>query len=255
MIKRPIHLSHDFLAQVLDDESVVVDATMGNGNDTAFLAGLAKKVYAFDVQEQALEKTRQRLSDLEIENAELILDGHENLDHYVTEPIRAAIFNLGYLPSADKSVITKPHTTLEAIEKILDRLEVGGRLAIMIYYGHDGGDMEKDAVLEYVIGLDQRDFTAMLYQPLNQINTPPFLVMLEITMITDIKENLQICRPNISIRVPRYFEKVDNRKTAKIKKKLASLEVERCHKLLAKEDVTAIDKKLVSKRTILKLLS
>ena len=43
MIKRPIHLSHDFLAQVLDDESVVVDATMGNGNDTAFLAGLAKR--------------------------------------------------------------------------------------------------------------------------------------------------------------------------------------------------------------------
>ena len=186
MIKRPIHLSHDFLAEVLDDESVAVDATMGNGNDTAFLAGLAKKVYAFDVQEQALEKTRQRLSDLEIENAELILDGHENLDRYVTEPIRAAIFNLGYLPSADKSVITKPHTTLEAIEKILDRLEVGGRLAIMIYYGHDGGDavkigggMGKVAVLEYVIGLDQRDFTAMLYQPLNQINTPPFLVMLE----------------------------------------------------------------------------
>ena len=52
-------------------------------------------------------------------------------------------------------------------------------MAIMIYYGHDGGDMEKDAVLEYVIGLDQRVFTVMLYQPLNQINTPPFLVMLE----------------------------------------------------------------------------
>ncbi len=181
MMKRPIQMSHDFLAEVLDDESIAVDATMGNGNDTAFLAGLAKKVYAFDVQEQALEKTSQRLSDLGIDNAELILDGHENLDRYVPElePIRAAIFNLGYLPSADKSIITKPHTTLEAIEKILDRLGVGGRLAIMIYYGHDGGDMEKDVVLEYVIGLDQRVFTAMLYQPLNQINTPPFLVMLE----------------------------------------------------------------------------
>lgn len=46
MIKRPIHLSHDFLAEVLDDESIAIDATMGNGNDTAFLAGLAKKVYA-----------------------------------------------------------------------------------------------------------------------------------------------------------------------------------------------------------------
>ena len=179
MIKRPIHLSHDFLAEVLDDESVAVDATMGNGNDTAFLAGLAKKVYAFDVQEQALEKTRQRLSDLEIENAELILDGHENLDRYVTEPIRAAIFNLGYLPSADKSVITKPHTTLEAIEKILDRLEVGGRLAIMIYYGHEGGDIERDAVLDFVSQLNQQEYTAAIYRTLNQVNNPPFLVMIE----------------------------------------------------------------------------
>jgi len=94
-------------------------------------------------------------------------------------PIRAAIFNLGYLPSADKTVITKPDTTLIAVEKILEKLEVGGRLAIMIYYGHEGGDMEKDAVLEYVNQLDQRLFTAMLYQPLNQINQPPFLVMIE----------------------------------------------------------------------------
>lgn len=179
MIKRPIHLSHDFLAEVLDDTSIAVDATMGKGNDTAFLAGLAKKVYAFDVQKEALKKTQERLEGLGISNAELILDGHENVDQYVSEPIRAAIFNLGYLPTADKSIITKPDTTLLAIEKILERLEVGGRLAIMIYYGHEGGDMEKDAVLDYVSKLDQKSFTAMIYQPLNQINTPPFLVMVE----------------------------------------------------------------------------
>ena len=179
MIKRPIHLSHDFLAEVLDDESVAVDATMGYGNDTAFLAGLAKKVYAFDVQEQALEKTRQRLSDLEIENAELILDGHENLDRYVTEPIRAAIFNLGYLPSADKSVITLPATTIEAMEKICARLEKGGRMALMIYYGHEGGDIERDAVLDFVSQLPQKEYTATIYRTLNQVNQPPFLVMIE----------------------------------------------------------------------------
>ena len=64
MIKRPIHMSHDFLAEVLDDESIVVDATMGNGNDTAFLAGLSKKVYAFDVQEQEIGRAscRERVS-------------------------------------------------------------------------------------------------------------------------------------------------------------------------------------------------
>ena len=39
--------------------------------------------------------------------------------------------------------------------------------------------MEKDAVLEYVNQIDQWLFTVMLYQPLNQINQPPFLVMIE----------------------------------------------------------------------------
>ncbi|HFY0562343.1 TPA: class I SAM-dependent methyltransferase, partial [Streptococcus pyogenes] len=119
MLKRPIHLSHDFLAEVVDKSSVVVDATMGNGNDTAFLAQLAKKVYAFDVQEQAIRKTSERLAQLGLSNAELILAGHEAVDQYVTEPVRAAIFNLGYLPSADKSIITLPNTTLQALSKLL----------------------------------------------------------------------------------------------------------------------------------------
>ena len=179
MIKRPIELSHDFLSQVLDKNSIAIDATMGNGNDTVFLSHLAKKVYAFDVQEQALIKTREKLEQLNIKNVQLILDGHQTINKYVTETIRAAIFNLGYLPSADKSVITQPATTLTAIKKILERLEIGGRLAIMVYYGHEGGDKEKDAVLNFVKELDQQHFTVMLYQPLNQINTPPFLVMIE----------------------------------------------------------------------------
>lgn len=179
MIKRPIELSHDFLSQVLDKNSIAIDATMGNGNDTVFLSHLAKKVYAFDVQEQALIKTREKLEQLNIKNVQLILDGHQTINKYVTEPIRAAIFNLGYLPSADKSVITQPATTLTAIKKILERLEIGGRLAIMVYYGHEGGDKEKDAVLNFVKELDQQHFTVILYQPLNQINTPPFLVMIE----------------------------------------------------------------------------
>lgn len=165
MIKRPIELSHDFLSQVLDKNSIAIDATMGNGNDTVFLSHLAKKVYAFDVQEQALIKTREKLEQLNIKNVQLILDGHQTINKYVTEPIRAAIFNLGYLPSADKSVITQPATTLTAIKKILERLEIGGRLAIMVYYGHEGGDKEKDAVLNFVKELDQQHFTVMLYQP------------------------------------------------------------------------------------------
>ncbi len=178
-MKRPLEMAHDFLAAVLDDKGLAIDATMGNGNDTVFLAKLAREVYAFDVQEQALKKTREHLDKLSLKNVQLILDGHEHLKHYVSEGVRAAIFNLGYLPNADKSLITRPKTTLKAIQQVLDLLEEGGRLSIMVYYGHPGGDTEKNAVLTYVQSLPQKTFAVMLYQPLNQINTPPFLLLIE----------------------------------------------------------------------------
>ena len=177
-MKRPLELAHDFLAQVITPEDIVVDATMGNGYDTLFLAKLAKQVYAFDIQEQALEKTSQRIQEAGLTNVDLILQGHETVDEYVTE-VKAAIFNLGYLPSADKSIITQPQTTLEALEKLCQMLIKGGRIAIMIYYGHEGGDIERDAVLDFVSQLPQQEYTATIYRTLNQINNPPFLVMIE----------------------------------------------------------------------------
>ena len=171
-------MAHDFLAQVITQEDIVVDATMGNGHDTLFLAKLAKQVYAFDIQEQALEKTSQRIQEAGLTNAELILQGHETVDQFVRE-VKAAIFNLGYLPSADKSIITQPQTTLEALDKLCHMLVKGGRIAIMIYYGHEGGDIERDAVMDFVSHLPQEEYTAAIYRTLNQINNPPFLVMIE----------------------------------------------------------------------------
>ena len=62
-------------------------------------------------------------------------------------------------------------------------------------------------------------------------------------MITDIKEKLADMQAKYIDKqsAEGTLKKVDNRKTAKIKKKLASLEVERCHKLLAKEDVIELE--------------
>ena len=177
-MKRPLEMAHDFLAQVITQEDIVVDATMGNGHDTLFLAKLAKQVYAFDIQEQALEKTSQRLQEAYLTNAELILQGHETVDQFVRE-VKAAIFNLGYLPSADKSIITQPQTTIEALDKLCQMLVKGGRIAIMIYYGHEGGDIERDTVMDFVRQLPQQEYTATIYRTLNQINNPPFLVMIE----------------------------------------------------------------------------
>ena len=177
-MKKPLEMAHDFLTQVITKDDVVVDATMGNGHDTLFLAKLAKQVYAFDIQEQALQKTSKRIQEAGLTNVDLILQGHETVDQFVTE-VKAAIFNLGYLPSADKSIITQPQTTLEALEKLCQMLVKGGRIAIMIYYGHEGGDIERDAVLDFVSQLPQQEYTATIYRTLNQINNPPFLVMIE----------------------------------------------------------------------------
>ena len=76
-------------------------------------------------------------------------------------------------------MITQPHTTIQALEKLCQRLVAGGRIAIMIYYGHAGGDVERDAVLDFVSQLSQQEFTVALYKTINQINQPPFLVMIE----------------------------------------------------------------------------
>ena len=96
-MKRPLEMAHDFLAEVVTKEDIVVDATMGNGHDTLFqYQAQPKQVYAFDIQEQALERTKERLGQAGMTNAQLILQGHETLDQFVTEA-KAGIFNLGYL--------------------------------------------------------------------------------------------------------------------------------------------------------------
>lgn len=89
MLQNALQFSHTLLKEILTDYDHVVDATMGNGNDTLFLAQTVQpngKVYAFDVQKQALLKTQQRLVDNKLmEHTELIQDGHEHIENYLTE--------------------------------------------------------------------------------------------------------------------------------------------------------------------------
>ncbi|PCR98802.1 tRNA (mnm(5)s(2)U34)-methyltransferase [Lactococcus fujiensis] len=177
MIK-PQEVAHELLSEVIEVDDVVVDATMGNGHDTLFLAKLSNHVYAFDVQEQAIESTRKRLSQAG-KRAHLILDGHENVANYVKGNIKAAVFNLGYLPQADKSIITLPDTTLRALSALTDKLIKGGRIAIMLYYGHPGGREEKDRITKWVTALPQQDWHVYAYGALNQVHTPPQLIIIE----------------------------------------------------------------------------
>ena len=114
-----------------------------------------------------------------MEDFKLILDGHENMDSYITEGVSCVLFNLGYLPRAKHQIITKPDTTIKAIEKSLEVLKPHGVVSIAIYTGHEGGMDEFNAVLEYVKNLDQTKFNVLNCNFVNQINNPPRLVLIE----------------------------------------------------------------------------
>jgi len=182
LLHRVLPFSKRLISETVKPGETVVDATAGNGNDTLFLAELVGengRVFAFDIQQAALVATETRLGELN-DRVKLILDSHANVDQYVTKPIGGAMFNLGYLPYAeDLSIITKPDTTIEAIDKLLGMLKKGGMITISVYDGHEGGAEERDALLAYVKSLHQADVHVARYELLNQRKNPPFLIAIE----------------------------------------------------------------------------
>lgn len=175
--------SHTLLSNVVSENDIVVDGTVGKGNDTEFLARLVGnqgKVYGFDIQKEAIQKTQERINQNNLNNqVKLINDGHENISNYVNDNIQAAIFNLGYLPGGNKEVITLPETTLKAIQSSLSLLSIGGIVIIVLYYGHPGGELEKEKVLSFVQSLDQKQYAVLKYEFVNQINCPPILIAIQ----------------------------------------------------------------------------
>ena len=134
---------------LLKPGDLVIDATMGDGNDTKFLAGLGCKVLSFDIQEEALVKTKKLLGN-ENENVKLILDSHENIEKYLDgRKIKLATFNTGYLPDGDHSITTKGDSTVKALDACINNLEKDGVISLIIYQGHDNGQ-EKKQIEKYL---------------------------------------------------------------------------------------------------------
>jgi len=184
-LQRVLQYAQQLLKDSVEEGDTVVDATAGNGHDTLFLAQLVGdegQVYAFDVQKEAVDATLHRLLDQGLEHRALILNkGHEEVANFVHKPVAAAIFNLGYLPGSNHNIITKPTTTIQAIEDLLKLLKVGGLIVLVIYHGHPGGKEERDIVINYVSQLPQKYIHVLKYEFLNQQNDPPFVIALEKT--------------------------------------------------------------------------
>jgi predicted methyltransferase len=195
MIKEGIFVSLlpilPFVRSVIEDHvtegGIAIDATVGNGHDTLFLAKLVGAqgiVYGFDIQEEALEITRQRLEEAHvIDRVHLIRESHQymasSLPDTVTRNVQAIMFNLGYRPGGDKSIVTQPASTIAALEGGLQLLAPGGVITVVLYTGHQEGKAESDAVIEWGKHLDQTMYHVLWYQYINQKNSPPTVIAIE----------------------------------------------------------------------------
>ena len=171
-----------FILQHLKEGDVAVDFTMGNGNDTLFLSrtvGESGKVYAFDIQPEALESTKAHLVREDApENYTLICASHHLVRDYVKEPIKCGMFNLGYLPrSGKKAVTTLRETTMPAVESAIDLLAPDGVLLIAIYPGHEEGRLEGEMLREYFSTLSRFKVCCSEFRILNSPTSPYFFLI------------------------------------------------------------------------------
>lgn len=176
-------MAHMVLTPILSTARCVVDATAGNGHDTVFLATHTPadcRVYAFDVQQDALDSTLRLTEEVGVaDKVESVLDSHANIDRYIKGEIDAAMFNLGYLPSGDHSLTTCADTTMAAIDKIVRRLSVGGAVTIVSYSGHEAGAAEQKRLWQELRQLPVRYYTVSAFQMINHKETAPMLFLIE----------------------------------------------------------------------------
>ena len=183
LLRGPTQLAHLAMRQFLRTGDRAVDATCGNGHDTLLLADLVGptgRVWAFDIQEKAIQLTWQKLNKAGMDEwVELILAGHETMADHVPVPVGAVIFNLGYRPGGDHDIITRPETTLPALEQALRLILPSGILAVTVYPGHRGGDHEERVISQWSSALDQRSFHVWRMGQANAITGAPYFFLIQ----------------------------------------------------------------------------
>lgn len=178
-------MAQQAISKHLQPGDLAVDATIGNGHDTLFLAqqvGKSGHVFGFDIQRIAIERTRQRLSaHQQEEQVTLIQISHHRLEQalpvHTKGRIRAFMFNLGYLPHGDHQLITQADTTRLACQKATQWLSANGLISLVLYTGHPGGEDEAQQVLQWARSLSTRQFQVHWQQVLSRKQAPSLLLI------------------------------------------------------------------------------
>lgn len=167
--------AHAILSSLIQKDDVIIDATMGNGHDTLFLSSIAKEVYAFDIQKQAIEHTEEKVKDMR--HVHLILDSHENILNYVTS-FQGVIFNLGYLPQGDEKITTMHETTIKTLNLLLPKLSKSGFIQLVVYPGHEEGMIEHLAIQQWLKTLNPHHYQITQSHFYHQEKRPPYMIMI-----------------------------------------------------------------------------
>ncbi|MDA8353069.1 MAG: class I SAM-dependent methyltransferase [Firmicutes bacterium] len=180
-------LSHQLIQSVLQPGAWAVDATVGNGHDTLFLAqsvGDQGHVHGFDIQAEALARAEALFRKHQVqERITLHQRSHDQLAKTLPPDWRgrvaAVMFNLGYLPKGNSSIITRCETTLPALSQALEWLSPGGILTAVLYTGHPGGKDEADRVLRFAATLPPRQYRSIRYQTMNRDYAPSLVAVIK----------------------------------------------------------------------------
>jgi len=176
-----VQQAHAALAGILGGGDIAIDATVGNGHDTLFLAelvGAAGTVYGFDIQETALDTAYRRLQEAGLAGrASLYHAGHEAmavvLPASIAGRVKAVMFNLGYLPGGDKGRTTGITTTLAALEQARSLLAPNGAISVLAYTGHPGGREEAETVKAWATALSPEFYAVAVTVPPSRSGKAP----------------------------------------------------------------------------------
>ncbi|MDQ0231157.1 class I SAM-dependent methyltransferase [Metabacillus malikii] len=186
-LQRILPFAKALLETAVSKGDITVDATIGNGHDTVFLAelvGADGHVYGFDIQSDAVAKTKDKLSANGLDNrVTLYTKGHQYINETIPQhhhgAISGAMFNLGYLPGGDKAIVTHHESTISAIKQLLSMMKPEGIIVVVIYHGHEEGQIERNHVMDYVTSIDPSEAHVLQYQFINKNNNPPYIVAIE----------------------------------------------------------------------------
>lgn len=184
MLKSPhILLAHKTWREHLKPGMNVIDATLGNGKDTFEIAKMLSckgNIYCFDIQKEAIDKANVYL-EAYLGKDELSKITFFEKSHICFDPIKAPIdliiYNLGYLPSGDKSITTMTNSTLKSLDNACKLLSKNGMISLTCYPGHAEGNKEQAAILQYLMTFSSNEYLICHHSWINRRSAPSLIIV------------------------------------------------------------------------------